>query len=256
MRPRLSALLALTCVMFLAGCARSPAGLLANNAPAQTIYSEITVAGNINPAYYYFFALDDSGNQGLGPVPVATGTGFGNGWGTLSPVSANTIPTPPPFYVEVHNGTAEQYYEIPIISPTTGQITGYTAQSAGPPYRWQVMAADNTPALTGPNLSVEVDTSLIMPPGGPALPAFVNVNWITVQQIAQSPQNIGASQLPYDGFGGTNSGNGYIMIPLGASSTTISGVNGVPGQAINTSPAASLPDINLVNWRIEDRLNQ
>ncbi len=153
----------------------------------------------------------------------------------------------------MHNGTAEQYLEVP--TTQNGQIVSYTAQSLGPPYRWQVLDANNNPTLTGPNLSVEIDTSLLLP-AGQLLPSFVNVNWITVQQIAQTPQNIG-SQTLYDGFTGTgNSGNGFFQVPLGVSNVWISGVNSVPPQSVSPSPASALPDINLVNWRIEDRLNQ
>lgn len=246
MRLILAGVFILALVLSLAGCARYPSTSVTNITPAQTIFSEVTVAGNINPAYYYFFAIDTSGNSSEGPVPVTLGTGFGNGWGTLSNVSASANPQQPPFFVEVHNGTAEQFR----VDPTTG-----IANSLGAPYRWQVLAADNTQALAGPNLTVEVDASLLMPTGK-TLPSFVNVNWITVQQIAQQPQNISA-QTVYDGFTGTssNSGNGFFQVPLGASNVWISGVNSVPPQQVN-SPASSLPDINLVNWRIEDRLNQ
>jgi len=242
----LSALLIFTLVIVLAGCARSPAGLITNNAPPQTIYSEITVAGNINPTYYYFFAIDTSGNQGEGPIPVTLGTGYGNGWGTLYPVNANGPVQQPSFFVRIYNGTAEEYR----VDPTT-QI----ANPIGSPYRWQVMAADHTPSQTGPILSVEIDTRQLMPPGT-ALPAGINVNWITMQTIATSPQNVGVSNI-YDGFTGASgtSGNGFFWVPLGISNAWTSGYNGVPSQNSQTSPAATLTDINLVNWLIVDRLN-
>ncbi len=86
------AALALVCLACLAGCARYPTGVVTSTVPAQTIYSEITVAGNINPAYYYFFAIDTRGISSAGPVPVTIGTGFGNGWGTLSDVSPTALP--------------------------------------------------------------------------------------------------------------------------------------------------------------------
>jgi hypothetical protein len=106
--------IAMLCAPFFSGCARYPTGVL-SSAPALLITS-VQVAGNINPSYYYFIALQASQNSAgvqdsnyldanlaLGPFAVFqvdpnTGS-WGNGWGTGKITD----------YVEYHNGQAEQY---------------------------------------------------------------------------------------------------------------------------------------------------
>ncbi len=197
-------------LMLLSGCARYPTGnegLPA--APAQTIYAEITVKYLIDPTVYYFFAIDTNGISNEGPVPSATGIGFGNGWGVLSPVNPNGPVQQPSFFVQIYNNTASMWRVQPAYltsGANIGQIGSMTAQSLGQPYRWGFLAQDRTPALSGPILYVEIDTSLLMPPATPAnppypeiparsLPGFVNVNWITVQGIPPLPQRYRQSNV-------------------------------------------------------------
>ncbi len=209
--------------------------------------------GTIDPTVYYFFALDTDGISNEGPVAVTTTTGFGNGWGTLVPVNPNVPVQQPPFFVEIFNGTANMWRVQPV---TTNGVTSQVAVSLGPPYRWGILGADRTPQLTGPIVYVEIDASLLVFPVPPATtappPPFVNVNWITVLGIPTQPQQIG-SQTLYDDFGG--GGNNFFQVPLGQSNTWISGVNNVPFQPQITT-AGFPPNMNIIAWRIEDRLNQ
>ena len=70
----------------LAGCARYPEGPGTGvNVPQRVVSFQMTVKGRINPQYYYYFAVDTDQDQGVdGPVPVAAGPFWGNGWGTGS----------------------------------------------------------------------------------------------------------------------------------------------------------------------------
>lgn len=68
--------------------------------PQKVISFVITVAGNIDPGSYYYVALDADNDDGLdGPLPVAAGPQWENGWGTGSFTH----------YVEYHLGQYELY---------------------------------------------------------------------------------------------------------------------------------------------------
>ncbi|MFP3903865.1 MAG: hypothetical protein ACLFWB_06435 [Armatimonadota bacterium] len=68
--------------------------------PRKTISFTITFAGNIDPGSYYYVALDADNDDGLdGPVPIAAGPQWENGWGTGSFTH----------YVEYHLGQYELY---------------------------------------------------------------------------------------------------------------------------------------------------
>lgn len=227
-------------ILALAGCARYPTSdQVPPDVPPRTIYSEITVAGLINPNYFYFLALNtDSTHEG--PVPVTTGTGFGNGWGTISSTPPQGPVRQPPYFVEYHNGFFQQFR----VNPLTG-----IAESQGQPYRAQILAADHTPAGNGPILAVEVDTRQIVPPGV-LQPDFVELNWITMERIALQPQEVGINQQ-YDGFDA--SGNNFFEVTLGSTNTWISGVGSVPNEPSNDT--TNLHDIDLIGWRIEVRIH-
>lgn len=83
-------LLHLACVLSLlaalSGCARYPEGPGSGvDVPDRVIAFQMTVKGRINPAFYYFFAVDTDEDKGAdGPLPVAAGPFWGNGWGTGS----------------------------------------------------------------------------------------------------------------------------------------------------------------------------
>ena len=252
--------LLLLLLLLIAGCARYPApGQFGPVVPPRTIYTELTVRGEyVNPSYYYFFAIDTSGNPQAGPVPVTTGTGFGNGWGTLFNTNSNQQQPPrqPPFFVEYHNGTFEQFRVNPA---TVTDVSPGIAESLGVPYRAYILDASHTPALRGPIISLEIDTSLLTQPGQP-LPDTLEVNWITIEKPYGDPGSVIGEPLPYDGFG--PKGNQYFEVPITTTNTWISGVGATPeelaygqtysdGQIENSTSDA---DIDEISWRIEVRL--
>jgi len=79
-------------VLALGGCAFGGAGVVT---PSVVIDFYVRMAGPINDAFYYFIPLDADGDFGQdGPVPVAAGPFWENGWGTGSFTH----------YIEYHQG--------------------------------------------------------------------------------------------------------------------------------------------------------
>ncbi|MBC7288094.1 MAG: hypothetical protein H5T86_08655, partial [Armatimonadetes bacterium] len=67
----------------LAGCARGGEGQQ-GIVPTQVMDIVVRYAGAVNDAFYYFIALDLDNDPNDGPIPVASGPYWGNGWGTGS----------------------------------------------------------------------------------------------------------------------------------------------------------------------------
>ncbi len=211
-----------------AGCARFPTTETPSGAPPRTLYSEITVAGEINPTYYYFLAIDTDGNQVDGPVPVVTGPELGNGWGTISGLGPNDPIQEPPFYVMYHNGTFEQFRNgIPLGRPFNAEVSQDRKR-----------------------IILEIDQR-VLAPTGTALPSIVQLNWITMPDLTIPPQNVGFIK-EYDGIG--PSGNNYLdTIPLTQSWIRYSGDEyGTPLELPNDTTTTA--DIDLIGWRVEIRL--
>ena len=98
-----------------AGCARG--GEQQPVVPAAVLEVYIRFARAVNDAFYYFAAFDADGDFGVdGPLPVAAGPRWGNGWGTGSITH----------FVEYHQGRYELYRTIltPQLLEAGGGITG------------------------------------------------------------------------------------------------------------------------------------
>lgn len=74
------ALLPVSCLLlpFLNGCAKSPAGVTGPIA-VNRFQTTLSLAGTLNPAYYYAIGYDDAGGDGVGPVAVDGNTPILNG---------------------------------------------------------------------------------------------------------------------------------------------------------------------------------
>lgn len=66
------------------GCARGGPSGGPSPVPAVVADIELTFAGPVNDSYYYFIAIDADDDINDGPVPVAAGPYWGNGWGAGS----------------------------------------------------------------------------------------------------------------------------------------------------------------------------
>jgi len=212
-----------------AGCARYPTTEIPNTVPSRTLVSQITVQGVINPAYYYFFALNVGTDPSHGPVPLVTSQALANEWGILSGYGPNDPVLIPPFYVMYHNGSFQQYR---------------AGAPIGPPYIGRVSQDRKT-------LYVEVDVSLITATGQPAA-TNVQINWITTNTIIPSPADVGTTKI-FDGFG--YYGNDYLdTVPLDTARVWQSGVNGVLDEYSGDYNTAGYPDIDMISWQVEVRI--
>lgn len=211
--------------LVVAGCARYPTTDTVSNVPERTLISSITVNGEINPAYYYFLAIDTDADSGDGPVPIVTGPELGNGWGTISDTPPGQQPPEPPFWVQYHNGRFEQFQN---------------GRAIGSPYRAEISPDRKT-------MTVEIDEADIATP----LPTNIQLNWITQERIDTSVQVIGLAK-DYDGFGPR--GNTFVNMELGEANAPplISGENGVVEELPNDT--TDIADIDLIEWRIQERI--
>ncbi|HEX2951274.1 MAG TPA: hypothetical protein VHV83_17155 [Armatimonadota bacterium] len=221
----------LTISILIAGCARFPSTGNISNAPSRTLYSEITLQDRINPNYYYFLALDTDQNTATGPVPVVTGYGYTNGWGTIAPTPPDENPIEPPFYVEFHNGIFEQYRN---------------GQPLSPPFR-SGLSED------GKTLWVEIDESLLDPLIGSVSSPIVQLNWITMEDI--DPSLSEGDRKQYDGFGRT--GNDYLdAVTLKTAMTWTSGEGTIPVEYPYgvEEQTTSNEAIDIVHWQVQTKI--
>ncbi|MGE5531751.1 MAG: hypothetical protein ACM3VW_06535 [Bacteroidota bacterium] len=118
-----TAVLALLVVpIALSGCARGGEG--AQVGPSVVVDFYARFAGPINDAYYYFIPIDADGDLGQdGPVPVAAGPFWENGWGTGSFTH----------YIEYHQGQYNVYRTlmVPTLTTAGGGITAVGGAPAG-----------------------------------------------------------------------------------------------------------------------------
>lgn len=120
-RFRPAALLLALALPLLGGCAR---GSGTSTVPEVVVDFYARFSGTINDAYYYYFAIDADGDFGDdGPVPVAAGPYWQNGWGTGSITH----------FVEYHQGEYNLYRTImvPTLSKAGGGITAVGGTPSG-----------------------------------------------------------------------------------------------------------------------------
>jgi len=214
--------------LLIMGCARFPENGGPGDIPPVTIYTEITLNGDFNPAYYYFFAVDTDADDANGPVPVVTGPELGNGWGTISGLGPNDPIQEPPFYVIFNGGSFQEYRDgVPIGRPFRGEVQN-----------------NNT-------IILEIDARDLVPTGNP-LPSTIQVNWITMKDLTIPPQDAGYIK-EYDGFGYT--GYEYLAyVPLDQNRTFYSGDPGIPDELPDDT--TNTPAIDMIGWEVSVRIRQ
>ena len=226
MRRMLLGISILIVAFLLAGCARYPSNQEPNDIPPVTLTTHITLDGDYNPAYYYFFAVDTDADDVDGPVPVVTGPELGNGWGTISGLGPNDPVEEPPFYVMFNGGSFQQFRN---------------GEPIGQPFRAEVQN-NNT-------ILLEIDARELVPAGDP-LPGTLQVNWITMKDLTVPPQGAGYIK-EYDGFGYT--GYDYLAyVPLDQNRTFYSGEPGIPEETSNDTTIT--PAIDMIAWEVGVRL--
>ena len=214
--------------LLIAGCARYPADGSTTDVPPVTLYSEITLNGPINPAYYYFLAIDTDDDDGDGPVPVVTGNAPGNGWGTLSGLGPNDPIQEPPFYVIYNGGSFQQFRG---------------GEPIGRPFRAEVVG-DN-------KIVVEIDARDMMAPDA-TVPRTIQLNWITMQDLIIPPQNSGIIK-DYDGLG--PAGYDYLdYLALDQNRIIRNGDPDAPEEQANDT--TDTPAIDIIDYEVNIQVRQ
>src|SRR5439155_8613529 len=144
------------------GCARTPGGAVGQ--PPRQLILQMTVDGIITPDNFYYMALDFSGNDASGPVPII-GPPWGNGWGSGSITH----------YVRIRGNQAEVYR----IRPGTNLLE---SDFLGRPFDFRPPVNSGTVTVT-----LDLDT-LVAPTSGIT---FFNVNYITTDRVDVDPRFTG-----------------------------------------------------------------
>jgi hypothetical protein len=204
--------------LILAGCARMPSTPGNPGAPTQQLIVHFTLAAPVDPAFYYFIAIDTNGNPNDGPVPIVANPS--------APIPATGVPLiisnstlPPPFYLQYHQGAFFEYKNLQFI---------------GPPY-YGALSQD------GRTIGVIMDLTQIT-----TTVTEIELNIITADRLL--PPESQFIELNYDGLG--RNGNAYVIIPIN--------VNGMYDNAGAISPEGegdtSIPALDIIDWSVEVRL--
>lgn len=218
---RCFALIAVLALAFLlCGCAKFPSNQVQPSGKQLVI--TMTVAGRLNPSYFYFVAFNTNGDTTQGPVPVV-GPPWGNGWGT-----GNIT-----FFVRYTQGV----YRIFRIVPGTNNL-GIVDTGAQP-----IGFVD--PGPSGKTLRFTIDVSQIATTELPADQLeSLTVNFISTDIQPEDPNFPGPKY--YDGLGET--GNDFLTISL-------AGNRLYSNSEFNIEPSGDVlngdPDLDITDWSIE-----
>lgn len=233
-------LLSLLTFVFTSGCAKAPNSVATNQ--SQLIVT-LTVAGQINPNYYYFVLFNNTSNpsSSVGPIPVIN-TPWGNGFATGEFTS----------FMRYNQSQPNAGYEMFSITPGTnllsfqylGAPSQYTAvSSGGNTLRFQIPLSQ----LATSRISADQINSL-------------QVNFITTDYIPVDPNASITKNFDALGDARANVINSPITIstqqsrvyhnsdfppaePSGDVTTTGNG----------TFANVNMPDLDIVDWTIEVR---
>lgn len=183
----------------------------------------MTVAGQINPNYFYYVAIDNDGDPTDGPLAVA-GPPWGNGWGGGSITS----------YVLYNRTEPIQGYSVYQIPPNTDLLGKVRV---GPP----ISALTVPPG--GNTLQFTIDLSQIANELIPvSLITNLDINFINVTEPVLDPNYTG--DRPFDGLG--DLGGDYINVVTTTPRTYNNSTtrNEDAGDVID-------PDLDIIDWSIE-----
>jgi hypothetical protein len=208
------------------GCARTPGG--AAGQPSRQLILTMTVDGVITPDRFYFLALDFSGDDSRGPIPVF-GPPWGNGWGAGSITH----------YVRIRGNQAEVYR----IRPGTNLLE---SEFLGRPF-------DYRPPINSGTLTVTLDLDTLIPTNSTA--TFVNINIIATDRVDVDPRFTGPKLV--DAFGDT--GTRFVSIPIRTNRvfTNLDFPSPIePRGDVLLVPdrlPTNAPNLDVVDWRFEVR---
>jgi len=222
--PRILKIWLWLCLIALAGCARFPEN------PVQTatrrLIVTMTVAGKINPNYYYFMAIDNSSDITSGPLPVVFPP-WGNGWG-IGSIS----------HFVRYDRFQPGGYGVYRIVPDTQLLA---ADYLGRPFEYTPPQGSNT-------LSFTLDLNTLSTAAIPAdkLEA-IKVNFITTNIVPLDPQYDGTGRF-YDALG--RIGNSFVVIDLRQNRIYTN------SQSIEPEQTGDCPDadLDIADWTMEVRV--
>ena len=159
----------------LAGCAKAPSGSLGSTSPTSgpQVFVTLTVAGQINPSYYYFVLFNVNGHGNVGPLPVVAPP-FGNGF------AAGTFTNFVEFNSGVPGGSNFGFYNISANLLQPGFLGGpasqylVKAQTTANTISFQMplaaLATASTPVNQIQDIQVNFVATNVVPPPGDTLP--------------------------------------------------------------------------------------
>ncbi len=181
----------------------------------------LTYAAPINPAFFYYIAIDDDGDPLTGPLPALTRP-WGNGWGVpLDERLGSRIH----FFVEIFRQSA-QVFRIDAFEPP------FTVQLLGPPLDFA------SPQPT--QIRVTLDLRQLFPD---QLPERLELNFISVDELKTNPYD-NTPRTGFDALGLT--GNEFISIPIQSTQTFRNG----QGAVSEGSGDAREDGLDLVDWEV------
>lgn len=242
-----------------AGCAKSPSTGSSSPVSGPQLLVTMTVAGNINPNYYYYVLFNVNNTPGpgktavTGPVPVvvsADNTGNGYAAGAFTN------------YVEYNSGqtggTNFNYYAVDptlFYSKPLGQSRLIQAQASGNTLTFQIpLAALATSAVSAADIN------------------SLEVNFIATNVVPQSGQSLSTPKYFDALYPPQQAGNSYVNLIVRDASQTLltntftnigSGVNESSGdvaQYVNNVPVAvtgttadgvTTNDLDITGWTIQ-----
>ena len=222
------------------GCAKFPSTLNAGTG-AQLVVT-MTVAGQINPSFYYFVAFNTSNDAtgATGPVPVVAAP-WGNGF----------IAGSATHFVEYHSTLpADGYAVYSFVSGSS--LQQYTA--IGVP-------TQDTPITTGSNaIQFRIPLSQLIVGAMTAADIHnLQVNFLTMDSIPVDPNNTSFHKI-FDGLGDPSAGglNNYITISTDQATTYSNSIRNIEhsGDVQQTTGsglynAVSEPDLDITDWSVQ-----
>lgn len=202
----------------LAGCARYPS-TPSNLQPKQQLTMELTVAGQINQAYYYFFAIDTNGDPADGPVPLVITPSLPLP-ATGAPLIISDRLAPPSDWVVFHAGSFQHYRNGVFV---------------GPPFRYTL---PNSGANT---LTMTLDRATLANPSV----AGLELNFVTADRLI--PPDDPLALLDTDGLGPR--GDEFVAVPTDTNAVYDNAQAAVPEGPGDVAD----DDLDLVDWRVEVR---
>jgi len=238
---KLVVVLFVAALAFLPGCAVTPPGVASATGPQLLI--TMTVAGQINPQFYYFVVINNAGdpNGANGPGPVIAPP-----WGNGFVAGAAT------HFIEYHQSLPVDGYEVFEFLPGTN-LQQYTALG---------VPSQDTPVQAGSSsIEFKIPLAQLATPtiAAPSI-SSLQINFITTDRLPVNPND--TSPKLFDALGNSNYGSGeindYITINSQQAATYSNSLDAIEptGDVQQTNGNGGYtnfvePDLDISNWSVQ-----